>query len=606
MGGPYLESGESIVLTTDRVSIDTVMYQAMLTTRRLILIDSRNIRFEPQIISLSAIRTVRSGKAATGDPVIMLTLEEQGHPGMETRIIIFSQEPAENRKPDRDLWLKTFIELSVSSREQERVKEVPATEDQGGMRPSIRRWVAPDIIRPRTDNFPVKEPAPEISITPDEPEQDTAAEPEPAAAGVPDTGEDVPEEYSEEHSPDSHARAARTEVQSLTGPGDALPSPGQSQPQPDIPEPAVVAAPEPLPAFKEPDLSSPLSASILAAVQSLTGDNPQKAPETPVHSQKTGTEVPETYPEIPHEKPVRLTSSLPEDLDSHPVVNTTVNPVSPSPAEEKVPEKLHPEDDEITTCVRSTSQIPEIPPACPEVPDEPEFPQTPADTVPEEPEPALQPVMPESSQGEPAEELEGITTRPGEVPETSEITPASPPDSPSPPGTPGLSTGLMIGGIILCLLLLIAGILFLQGTGSGDSGEVTISPTPVMTMVPVADTAPASTVPANGTWVQIVSPGFFTGIVGNPDSLVQVSGSGERWFRVRDSSGLVKVSAEKQEYTGDELRVQVFTDGRLVTSRNTSAPQGSIDFLIDPATGEAPGIIETPRTESTRSRLEYL
>jgi len=33
MGNPYLESGESLILTTDRVRVNTVQYDVLLTTR---------------------------------------------------------------------------------------------------------------------------------------------------------------------------------------------------------------------------------------------------------------------------------------------------------------------------------------------------------------------------------------------------------------------------------------------------------------------------------------------------------------------------------------------------------------------------------------------
>ena len=37
MAGPYLKSGESIILTTDRVLIDDVEYSLILTSHRLAL-----------------------------------------------------------------------------------------------------------------------------------------------------------------------------------------------------------------------------------------------------------------------------------------------------------------------------------------------------------------------------------------------------------------------------------------------------------------------------------------------------------------------------------------------------------------------------------------
>ena len=189
--------------------------------------------------------------------------------------------------------------------------------------------------------------------------------------------------------------------------------------------------------------------------------------------------------------------------------------------------------------------------------------------------------------------------------------PASHPAPPADRPAEGLNPILISGIIILSLLLVIAAFLLLPGALPQDSGKdvitptLTISPAAVQTPLP-----PAGSLPTNGTGYRIVSSGYFTGLVGNPDSLQQVSGSEEKWFRVRDSRGLVKVSAEKQEYTGDELRVEVYSEGRVITSRVTSAPAGTIDLLIDPATGNAPGLsdITTPDKNTTGSsgRLEYL
>ena len=352
MGGPYLESGESIVLTTDRVSIDAVMYQAMLTTRRLILIDSRNTRFEPGIVPISAIQTVRSGKAATNEPVIVLTLHEQGLTGADTRVLIFSQEPGENRKPDRDLWVKTFIELSVSGREVRSEKEIPAVEEQAGMRPSIRRWVAPDIIRPRTDNFPVNEPAPEITISPEDPEPVSTASQVSAPSGPVRRDGDVTDE--EKGYQDILIHATQTAVQSLAKkqPEENLSQPEPVHPDLEMPESPEISSPPDEPFFTGTDSSSPLSVSILAAVKSLTAGNHQE-PSGPALNQFT-TGIPDEFPGIPYESPVRFTSPLPDNPESFPVTGTTASSAGPASAEETGSGSSFPVYEVVAAGVRST------------------------------------------------------------------------------------------------------------------------------------------------------------------------------------------------------------------------------------------------------------
>ena len=49
MGGLYLERGESIILTTDRVRVNSVEYDMLLTTRSLVLVDTRHTGFQPSM-----------------------------------------------------------------------------------------------------------------------------------------------------------------------------------------------------------------------------------------------------------------------------------------------------------------------------------------------------------------------------------------------------------------------------------------------------------------------------------------------------------------------------------------------------------------------------
>ncbi|NLD56960.1 MAG: hypothetical protein GX651_02355, partial [Methanomicrobiales archaeon] len=179
MSGPYLESGESIVLTTDRVSLDQAVYTAMLTNRQLILLDGGQGLHEPWTLALATVFSVRSGSAATGEPVISITCEQPDGKETTTYILHFLQAPLENRKHDRDLWVKKIIEHSLSGRAVEVEEEPlpPARVD----RPILRRKDGPEIIRPKIENFPQPVPSPDAAVTLDETE--LLVQPEEPAAG---------------------------------------------------------------------------------------------------------------------------------------------------------------------------------------------------------------------------------------------------------------------------------------------------------------------------------------------------------------------------------------------------------------------------------------
>lgn len=152
MGSPYLNSGEAIILTTNRVSTDSVLYDVMLTTERIFFIDNRNPRFEPRIIPLNTILSVQGGKTPAQDPAITILFRTGESEGSRQPLnLIFSQDPNENRKPERDDWVRSLIQLSIRQHEKEAEPETPLmTEetDEAGLRPRVRHGVAPEMVLP--------------------------------------------------------------------------------------------------------------------------------------------------------------------------------------------------------------------------------------------------------------------------------------------------------------------------------------------------------------------------------------------------------------------------------------------------------------------------
>ena len=219
MGSPYLNSGESITMTTHRVGVESIPYDVMLTTHRLTLIDSRYARFEPLMVAFGDILTVKSGAVSTGEPVIILTYNGAGDEVREMNLI-FSQQPGEHRKHERDHWVKKLMESIITERE-ENVKpdEIPEAEPDS-MQPSMRHWVAPDGIAPHTP-FTEKDPAqPGITIIPDNegPLFERAALPE------------EPEETPEDHYTDLTEEAGAEENSSYlaTEPVEPVAEPAES------------------------------------------------------------------------------------------------------------------------------------------------------------------------------------------------------------------------------------------------------------------------------------------------------------------------------------------------------------------------------------------
>ena len=107
MGNPYLNSGESLIQTTDRISVNSVSSDLLLTTRRLVLVDSTHPQSEPIQIPFTAIMSLRGGWNTDGDPIITLTLTDAGDPDSTYPLdLVFSQQAGEHRKEECDGWVE--------------------------------------------------------------------------------------------------------------------------------------------------------------------------------------------------------------------------------------------------------------------------------------------------------------------------------------------------------------------------------------------------------------------------------------------------------------------------------------------------------------------
>jgi hypothetical protein len=114
MGSPYLNSNESIILSTNNVVVNTVLAEAILTNERLMLIDARHAEFRPQDIPFHAIETVTIGENSDADPMLSLSLVTA--PGVTQALgIVFPQPPRMRRVAERDEWAARLKELSIIS-----------------------------------------------------------------------------------------------------------------------------------------------------------------------------------------------------------------------------------------------------------------------------------------------------------------------------------------------------------------------------------------------------------------------------------------------------------------------------------------------------------
>ena len=204
MDGPYLERGESILLTTDRVNVNSIQYDLLLTTRNLILVDISYTQIQPQKIPLLTILSVKGGKTATGDLVITLYFSDTSQTGSGQMNLIFSRYPSEQRERERDEWLKTLMEHIVLVRQETLGTRTVTSGPDTGIRPVTRRVIAPEIQPPHTTIIDTSPEPVDLSIVHDEPGPQREEFAEQVTIAETKQPEEIPAEPQlEEVSPDS-------------------------------------------------------------------------------------------------------------------------------------------------------------------------------------------------------------------------------------------------------------------------------------------------------------------------------------------------------------------------------------------------------------------
>jgi len=120
MGNPYLNRDESIILTTHNVRFKSLVTEVILTSQRLILVDSRHAQFRYQTIPLETIETVMTREDSQGNPVIFLSISPMSPDSPpQSKELTFSRQTTGDRKQEGDEWVKQLKEQIVSVRWQE-------------------------------------------------------------------------------------------------------------------------------------------------------------------------------------------------------------------------------------------------------------------------------------------------------------------------------------------------------------------------------------------------------------------------------------------------------------------------------------------------------
>jgi hypothetical protein len=169
---------------------------------------------------------------------------------------------------------------------------------------------------------------------------------------------------------------------------------------------------------------------------------------------------------------------------------------------------------------------------------------------------------------------------------------------------------LVIGAVFVYPMLMNGNSADASGTTgtSGSSGSsapaAALSNTGVASITVKETTAP--NIPATGVWVNISYIGAWSGTYGMPSDPQKVTSSGIRLEEVVNASGTIQASITKQDSSKHPLTVDIYDNGKLLASGNTSDPSGKVIVSADAGTAapSAPSTTTPAKTGTTTASAQ--
>ncbi len=88
-------------------------------------------------------------------------------------------------------------------------------------------------------------------------------------------------------------------------------------------------------------------------------------------------------------------------------------------------------------------------------------------------------------------------------------------------------------------------------------------------------------VPPNGVWVRASYPGSYIGLIGTPGNQLEVSGTGDKFYPISTSDGIVAAALQKKDGSGDKILLEVYKNGVMLKRESTVTPRGIVEVQLD-------------------------
>ena len=128
MAYPDLEREESIILETRNIKFKSILFDAILTYRRIILFDRKKDDIPSQEISLGTILNVETGENAIRDNFLILTVMTETD-GKHDIVLTFLRQSGGERKRECNEWAKNLISFIPSTFSEAPPVEIPVPDE---------------------------------------------------------------------------------------------------------------------------------------------------------------------------------------------------------------------------------------------------------------------------------------------------------------------------------------------------------------------------------------------------------------------------------------------------------------------------------------------
>ena len=105
------------------------------------------------------------------------------------------------------------------------------------------------------------------------------------------------------------------------------------------------------------------------------------------------------------------------------------------------------------------------------------------------------------------------------------------------------------------------------------------SPTAVTTIQAAETAAPQVVVPATGVWVRVRYDGVFSGSVGTSGRMREVNSTGDQFYQIPATDGIIVADIQKMDGTGGTISVELYRNGSLLKQIDSSKPNAHL--LLD-------------------------